>query len=374
MDETTPELQEKKTATRTLPNMWLPICVLLCAVTAYLFYAMTQNEDLLGSDPIALGKRAKISIYTGEVESREIKTFVSAPVFDSEEDEQKTPEIEEVVEDEGPVYFGITKPTEGLMRLSLVITGLGLDERTTLEAMKLPNHIALSFSPYGGFLPIWFNRARNEHKTLLLDWPVQTEAFPDEDPGGIGLLLDLPEEDNIARINTLIEIGRDVATGLVAPQNESVIRHWGFVEPLLKRASSRKYLVVFPQKEENVFNGPRMRSNGVRSISAHYSAGDPPTKEQLNMAFIQAQQHAKEEGHAVLVLPAYEPTIKYVREWLKDTENQPFIWTPINDMFTRITEPESDEDELEMLRPEDIELTPQNSPDTDEQTEQEDTH
>ena len=66
--------------------------------------------------------------------------------------------------------------------VAVVVTGLGLADRLTERALALPGAVGLSFSPYAG-AAAWQSRARAAGHEVLLDLPLQPEAFPSTMPG-----------------------------------------------------------------------------------------------------------------------------------------------------------------------------------------------
>ena len=102
-------------------------------------------------------------------------------------------------------------------RIAVIVTDLGLDMATTdLAISRLPAEVTLAFSPYSLELAKWLKKARDAgHETLII-LPVAIDAPGASDPGPLGLAQNLPEKDNIARLETILSRAPGVAGVLVA--------------------------------------------------------------------------------------------------------------------------------------------------------------
>src|SRR5690606_25692454 len=78
----------------------------------------------------------------------------------------------------------------GKSSVAIVIKGLGVNAMVTDNALRLPEYISLSFSPYAPGLLDWAHSARLTGHEIYLDLPLHPSDYPATDPGPYGLLLD----------------------------------------------------------------------------------------------------------------------------------------------------------------------------------------
>ncbi|MEO8881921.1 MAG: divergent polysaccharide deacetylase family protein, partial [Devosia sp.] len=72
----------------------------------------------------------------------------------------------------------------GKPMVAIVVTGLGLNEQGTLDAVgKLPADVDMAFAPYGKTLAQTVAAARAAGHELLLQVPMEPFDYPDTDPG-----------------------------------------------------------------------------------------------------------------------------------------------------------------------------------------------
>lgn len=79
--------------------------------------------------------------------------------------------------------------SNGKPKIALVIGGLGLNAKTTRQAIEqLPADVTLSFVPYSDGLQAWIDLARSNGHEVLIEAPMEPNDYPDNDPGPYTLM------------------------------------------------------------------------------------------------------------------------------------------------------------------------------------------
>jgi len=86
------------------------------------------------------------------------------------------------------VYSRPSNPIETRPRISIIITGLGINKKSTEAALKMSGDISLAFVPYAHGLADWINKARELGHETLLTLPMEPSNFPKSDPGPLALM------------------------------------------------------------------------------------------------------------------------------------------------------------------------------------------
>lgn len=90
-------------------------------------------------------------------------------------------------------------------RIALLISGMGLSSRSTDEAIAtLPGAVTLGFAPYGVDLARQTARARKAGHELVLELPMESLNFPQDNPGPHTLVLDDGKSGNKDHLNWLM--------------------------------------------------------------------------------------------------------------------------------------------------------------------------
>ena len=105
------------------------------------------------------------------------------------------------------VYAKPVTLDENQSHVALVVTDLGLNRAGTIAAIrKLPPEVTLSFSPYAEELDQWMVRARRAGHEVMVGLPMESDRFPIEDPGPLGLMTVLPADQNLSRVFEVISL------------------------------------------------------------------------------------------------------------------------------------------------------------------------
>jgi len=102
-------------------------------------------------------------------------------------------------------YARPASAAQGKPRVALIIGGLGLNAKTTREAISsLPPEVTLSFVPYSEGLQGWIDMARAAGHEVLLEAPMEPKDYPDNDPGPYTLMADGQPQDTTQRLDWVL--------------------------------------------------------------------------------------------------------------------------------------------------------------------------
>jgi hypothetical protein len=95
--------------------------------------------------------------------------------------------------------------SNGQPKIAVVIGGLGLNARSTREAIEqLPPEVTLSFVPYAEGLQGWIDLARANGHEVLLEAPMEPNDYPDNDPGPYTLLTAGKPPETLQKLDWLL--------------------------------------------------------------------------------------------------------------------------------------------------------------------------
>jgi len=129
-------------------------------------------------------------------------------------------------------------------RVAIVVRGLGM-MNDDLEAAitKLPPPVTLSFSPYA--VGLWEKQglARSAGHEVMLDLPMESEAFPADDPGPLGLMTLLPQPETRDRLEQILSKGQGYV-GALATVSGPFTDTPDTIEPVLETLSEAGLLYL----------------------------------------------------------------------------------------------------------------------------------
>ena len=104
-------------------------------------------------------------------------------------------------------YQAYARPfrSNGQPKIALVIGGLGLNAKSTREAIEqLPPEVTLSFVPYAEGLQGWIDLARANGHEVLLEAPMEPNDYPDNDPGPYTLMSGGKAPETLQKLDWLL--------------------------------------------------------------------------------------------------------------------------------------------------------------------------
>ena len=203
--------------------------------------------------------------------------------------------------------------------VAILFSGLGKRDNTTHAAIAtLPDVISLSFSPYTDKLKTYIADARKAGHETLLDLPMQQGAFPETDPGPLGLVSGLPEQENRKRLRKVL--GQNVAfIGLTAAANENFSYSGSQMKPFFDEIIQRGLIYI------DGTDNPRMPIF-KKALRPDVHIADEFHRAAIRARLEQTRKIALEKGSAFLRIEAVPITLLTVIEWMKafaPTEQNP---------------------------------------------------
>ncbi len=218
------------------------------------------------------------------------------------------------------VYARPFDGTNAAPRVAVVITDLGLDRAATEAAItRLPPDVSLAFSPYATDVAAWIKKARAAGHEALVMLPVEPPDYPARDPGPLGLLVAATQDDNIARLETLL--ARSPATIGVAARPGSHMIGSPQMNPVLATLLQRGLLYV----------GEGARGNRIPPATTITMVIDQdPWRDAIDARLAAALDAAKGQGGAVLLASAKPVTLDRLALWLADLPGKGFAPAPVS--------------------------------------------
>ena len=227
----------------------------------------------------------------------------------------------------------LSEDNKSKARISIVITGVGLSEKQTNDALSLNNSITLGFSPYAGAVSEWINRAVDKGFETLLQLPMEPEDYQTNDPGPLALLQNLSLDENIAKVNKIIDLS-DKNVGFYTDTNEVISNSKMDIQPVLGVLSDRDYIYLHAQTKS--YNA--VKDACKNDVKAQCLFVDSSLQEELSEAVIysalnRVTQDAVAQGHVILYLNSYPSTVEILKKWLLEINSNQVIVVPLSNQL-----------------------------------------
>ena len=214
-------------------------------------------------------------------------------------------------------------------KVAVIVQGLGLNQDATDAAVtKLPTAVALSFSPYAHDLSKWLKAAKAGGHEVLVEVPMESNQYPAEDPGPLGLMTSLQPKDNADRLATILKlfpnaIGIDDIMGSKFRETDAPMQS---VFATLKTKN-----LVYVQGRPGV----RIGEPGVPNTAADVIIDERPFRAAIDARLDYAEHLAKYQGSVVTVMDAKPVSFERLALWLDQLDKRGIQLTPVSQVLVR---------------------------------------
>jgi uncharacterized protein len=214
-------------------------------------------------------------------------------------------------------------------KIAIIVEGLGLNKASTEAALaKLPPSVTLAFSPYARDLKQLMDRAKRKGHEVLIEVPMESKAFPADDPGPLGLLTSLDAKENSDRLDTILKEATGavgVFDGMGSKFRESQA-HIGDVKTKLK-ASNLFYVQGRP--------GVRVGDVAIPNATTDVVIDERPFRAAVDARFDYAERLAKFQGSAVAVMSARPISFERLALWVEQLPKKGVTLAPVSQVLVQ---------------------------------------
>lgn len=218
----------------------------------------------------------------------------------------------------------------GRPMIALIVTGMGLNEARTLEAIDaLPAAITLGFAPYGRTLDATVPAARAAGHELLLEVPLEPFDYPNNDPGPHTLLTGQAPRDNIDKLIWLMaRFGGYV--GLINNMGARFTASAADFAPFMEELGARGLGYVDDGTSNRSLAAQLTAANHVPFARAMMTIDANPAPGPIRAALDALEQKAVSTGAAIGLATALPVSIATLAEWASGLEDRGIALVPVS--------------------------------------------
>ena len=216
----------------------------------------------------------------------------------------------------------------GLPRIAIVVTGLGINERGSLDAIdQLPDEATLAFAPYGKTLTTTVAAARSAGHEVLLEIPLEPFDFPQNDPGPQTLLTGEPLRSNLDKLFWLMSrFGGYV--GLINNMGARFTASAADFSPIMEELGARGLGYLDDGSSNRSLASQLAGGNKVPFSRADLTIDANPSRQAILAALASLEAKALENGQAIGIVSALPISVTAVTEWSRELEAKGIALVP----------------------------------------------
>ena len=226
--------------------------------------------------------------------------------------------------------LALNKEDQNKVKISIIIAGLGINEKLTNEVLEIKNHLVLGLSPYTANLDDWIIRAKELGFEVLLHMPLQPNDTSSKDLGPLTLLKDLSEK-NIVRLDKLINLsGKNV--GFYTQSDEVISDSKQDMMQILNVLQSRDSLYVFANDKNAPLTQDSCNKLQLQCFCAtnlvHEESSEDAVLNELNKRISDSSI-----SNHLIYIDANGLNISAIKRWLAVLDYNKYVIVPISNLI-----------------------------------------
>lgn len=219
---------------------------------------------------------------------------------------------------------------EGMSRIAIVISDMGLSERNTEKAvLDLPAEVTLSFSAYAQRLPFWLEQGRNARHETLLAIPMEPQTFPKDDPGPKALMARNSVEENMETLREIMDQGQGYV-GFSNFQGSRFMADAKKLRPVFQYMKDIGMIFLDTTPDVSTATLETVSQTRVPYLKGDVTLDAVPTDIAIRDNLRKLEGLAARQGYAVGLASAYPVTFNAIAEWLPTLKSKNIALTPLS--------------------------------------------
>lgn len=221
-----------------------------------------------------------------------------------------------------------TKYTSGA-KIAIIVTNLGLNKKTTEMALELPTQCGLGFLPYTKSLKPLLHKAQSNGHEIYLYLPLQTSRSYDN-PGKYALLGDLPAEENLMRLNIVLN-SHARYDGVYSSFKEVFTTNATVSEMLFDHLEDKNLIFLMGRVQQNKMAAHISKRNKI--VHTNVILDKEPDAEEIQANLELLIKTARDQGAALGYTQGYPLTIEMISKWIPKLRERGIKLVPASELL-----------------------------------------
>lgn len=238
------------------------------------------------------------------------------------------PPVTSRLENDESLSRDVSSPKTTKGKLSIMLVGLGLYPELTEQALDLPTSVMLSYYPHSPEVKEQIEQATAKGFEVYLMCPMEPVYYPQNDPGPNTLLTGLPHEENIKRLQEILNIDPQIK-GLVSYQGSLFMTSEEDLSPVVQYIAQHNKIFIDTSNTPQSKTYQVCKKQHARCYRTLYQLDQELSENALQRVFEQIEDALTKNDHVIVFGFAYPMTLEAIRHWIKKMDSS-FKLTPLS--------------------------------------------
>lgn len=221
------------------------------------------------------------------------------------------------------------KQYKGNPKISIIVTNLGLNRRSTELALTLPKECALGFLPYTKSLKPLLNKAQGNGHEIYLYLPLQTSASNDN-TGRYALMSNLAQEENVLRLNAILN-SQARYDGVYSSYKEVFTDNANAAEMLFDHIGDKNLIFVLGKGDK--LSSEKYVKSRNNTLPINIILDEEIDAESISAQLNKLIEISEEEGIALGYAQGFTLTIEIIRKWAPSLKHKGIELVPVSELL-----------------------------------------
>ncbi len=213
-------------------------------------------------------------------------------------------------------------------RIALIVTGLGINEQGSLEAIDLlPDDVTLAFAPYGRSLENTVASARASGHEVMLEIPMEPFDYPQNDPGPHTILTGETPRANLEKLFWLMARFGGYF-GVINNMGARFTASAADMGPILEELGARGIGYIDDGGSNRSVAAQMAEANRVPFARAGLMIDANPARTSILSALASLETQAMASGSAIGIVSALPISVQAVSEWARELDAKGIALVP----------------------------------------------
>ncbi|MFM9889119.1 MAG: divergent polysaccharide deacetylase family protein [Rickettsiales bacterium] len=224
----------------------------------------------------------------------------------------------------------VRKPEQ--QRVAIVILDAGLNASSLPLLTSLPRQVSVAVSPYTRHADAVITQLRNRGQETWAMLPVMTERYPEADPGPLGLIANMPRDEQLRRLRAAMSATLG-SVGFVLPMDESYSLKKEAFAATLKEIDARGMVVLSTNASRSVeqLTADKNLQSVIRRADLVIDA--TPNEAVIRSTLAGLAATIKGKSDTIILASARPQTLLILDEWLQQNSLAPAELAPLSAIY-----------------------------------------